>query len=99
MLVRHRFTYITWGIDLRMQVGIFDFASHSSCVDIDVRQCCWLNIPGKELGDAQTSSEYVAYNIQQLATSSVTGQVVVIGHSQGAGLTIQWALLYWPSTR
>lgn len=60
---------------------------------------CWVNFPGRSLGDLQVSAEYVAYNIGVLAKSSATGQVVTIGHSQGAGLNIQWALLYWPSTR
>lgn len=58
-----------------------------------------MNLPGNALGDAQTTAEYVAYNIKQLAPHSATGQVAVIGHSQGAGMTVQWALLYWPSTR
>ncbi|KAF7983295.1 hypothetical protein HWV62_22959 [Athelia sp. TMB] len=57
----------------------------------------WVNLPGYALGDAQTTAEYVAYNIKQLAPHSATGKVAVIGHSQGAGISIQWALLYWPS--
>lgn len=60
---------------------------------------CWINLPDRSLGDAQVSGEYVAYNIQQLAPNSATNKVIAIGHSQGAGLLIQWALLYWPSTR
>jgi len=60
---------------------------------------CWVNLPMRALGDMPTTAEYVAYNIQQLAPKSATGKVICIGHSQGAGLNIQWALLYWPSTR
>lgn len=76
---------------------------------------CWVNLPMRALGDMPTTAEYVAYNIQQLAPKSATGKVICIGHSQGAGLNIQyvlniypsprysspfrWSLLYWPSTR
>ncbi|KZP32113.1 alpha/beta-hydrolase [Athelia psychrophila] len=60
---------------------------------------CWLNNPSKGLGDAQVSSEYIAYNIPLLASKSATGRIAIVGHSQGAGLTPQWALDFWPSTR
>ncbi|KZP32125.1 alpha/beta-hydrolase [Athelia psychrophila] len=60
---------------------------------------CWLNNPSKGLGDAQVSSEYIAYNIPLLASKSATGKIAIVGHSQGAGLTPQWALDFWPSTR
>lgn len=33
------------------------------------------------------------------AKQSATGQMSIVGHSQGAGLNPQWALLFWPSTR
>lgn len=51
---------------------------------------CWIDLPGHAVGNAATTAEYVAYNIPQLAAKSATGQVFVIGHSQGAGLTIPW---------
>lgn len=51
---------------------------------------CWVELPGKALGNAATSAEYVAYNIPQLAARSATGEVFVIGHSQGGGLNIPW---------
>ncbi|KAM0756327.1 alpha/beta-hydrolase [Meredithblackwellia eburnea MCA 4105] len=60
---------------------------------------CWVTLPGRALGDAQLSAEYVAYGIQYYAPQSKTGKVTVIGHSQGAGLNVQWALTFWPSTR
>lgn len=51
------------------------------------------------MSDAQVSAEYVAYNIIQLAQKSSTGKVKVVGHSQGGGLNIPWALIFWPSAR
>lgn len=60
---------------------------------------CWIDLPFNSRNDAQHSASYVAYHIQQLAPLSATGKIVVVGHSQGAGLNIQWALLYWTSTR
>ncbi|KZP13703.1 alpha/beta-hydrolase [Athelia psychrophila] len=60
---------------------------------------CWFNNPSKGLGDAQLSSEYIAYNVPLLAKKSATGNVAFIGHSQGAGVTPQWALSFWPSIR
>ena len=45
------------------------------------------------------SAEYVAYAISSLAPRSKTGKVTAIGHSQGGGFNVQFALLYWPSTR
>jgi hypothetical protein len=55
-------------------------------------------MPGRTLGDAQVSSEYVASAIQSLYSMSGNKQILLIGHSQG-NLNIQWALNYWPSTR
>jgi len=60
---------------------------------------CWIDLPGRSLGDCEVSGEYVAYAIQYLAPQSSTGQISIIGHSQGAGINPQWALDFWPSTR
>jgi hypothetical protein len=60
---------------------------------------CWIDLPFNSRNDAQHSASYVAYHIGTLAPLSATGKIVVVGHSQGAGLNIQWALLYWTSTR
>ncbi|KAF7966598.1 hypothetical protein HWV62_37781, partial [Athelia sp. TMB] len=58
---------------------------------------CYINLPGRALENAAISAEYVAYNIQQLAKQSATGKVFTIGHSQGGGLDIPWALDFFPS--
>ncbi|GEM10681.1 lipase B [Rhodotorula toruloides] len=59
---------------------------------------CKITLPGRSLGDVQTTSEYVAFAIQNLAAHSQTGMVGIVSHSQG-GLNVQWALDFWPSYR
>ncbi|BGP34990.1 hypothetical protein JCM10296v2_006814 [Rhodotorula toruloides] len=59
---------------------------------------CEITVPGRSLGDIQTTSEYVAFAIQQLAAQSQTGKVGIVSHSQG-GLNVQWALDFWLSYR
>lgn len=60
---------------------------------------CWLNLPWKGLGDLQESAEFVAFGIKYLSSLSPASghRINVIGHSQGGGANIQWALTFWPS--
>lgn len=51
------------------------------------------------MGDSQVSGEYVANAIIQLAPQSSTGKVKVLGHSQGGGLSIPWATIFFPTAR
>ncbi|SGY40185.1 BQ5605_C003g02335 [Microbotryum silenes-dioicae] len=60
---------------------------------------CYIDLPNRSLGDAQLTAEYVVAAIKFLAPRSSTKRVAVIGHSQGAGLNIPWALQFWPSTQ
>jgi len=56
---------------------------------------CLVQLPGRALGDIQTSAEYVVYAIRSMYAA--TGQKVnIMGHSQGP-LEPRWALKYWPS--
>ncbi|GAA5920267.1 hypothetical protein JCM5296_004595 [Sporobolomyces johnsonii] len=48
---------------------------------------CYVNLPERALGDAQTSAEYVAYLTSALSSESATGKVSLISHSQGGLLT------------
>ncbi|GAA5846710.1 hypothetical protein JCM3766R1_002888 [Sporobolomyces carnicolor] len=59
---------------------------------------CYVDLPGRSIGDAQYSSEFVAYNVKDLAAKSSTKKVSLISHSQG-GLNVQWAMDFWPSYR
>ncbi|KAL8287233.1 hypothetical protein RQP46_003685 [Phenoliferia psychrophenolica] len=58
---------------------------------------CWIDLPERPLLDVQLSASYVAYAIQFLAIKSPTGQIAVIGYSQGSGINVPWALTFWPS--
>jgi hypothetical protein len=60
---------------------------------------CWVSPPNRQMADAQVGGEYVAYAINQLAPKSKTKKVKVMGHSQGGGLSIPWALIFFPSAR
>ncbi|SCZ95956.1 BZ3500_MvSof-1268-A1-R1_Chr8-1g09908 [Microbotryum saponariae] len=60
---------------------------------------CYIDLPNRSIGDAQLTAEYVVAAIKFLAPRSSTKKVAVIGHSQGAGLNIPWALQFWPSTQ
>ncbi|KAA1069762.1 hypothetical protein PGT21_032964 [Puccinia graminis f. sp. tritici] len=62
---------------------------------------CWVNLPWKGLGDIQQSAEYVAFGIKYFSSlSHASGNKInVIGHSQGSGSSIQWALTFWPSIK
>lgn len=57
-----------------------------------------IDLPNRSLTDAQLSASYVAHAIHHLAAQSSTSRISTIGHSQGAGLNIQWALQFYPST-
>ncbi|CEQ40956.1 SPOSA6832_02643 [Sporobolomyces salmonicolor] len=59
---------------------------------------CYVNLPERALGDAQTSAEYVSYLTVALSSESATGKVSLISHSQG-GLNVQWSLDFWPANR
>lgn len=76
--------YYSWSVII---IRIIHGTPHQYRIGYDI---CWVDLPGHSLGNAATSAEYVAYNIKQLASKSVTGKVFVIGHSQGAGLNIPW---------
>lgn len=60
---------------------------------------CWVSPPNRQMADCQVSGEYVAYAINHVAAQSKTGKVKVMGHSQGGGLSIPWATIFFPSAR
>lgn len=60
---------------------------------------CWLDPPNRQMADSQVSGEYVANAVMHLAPQSATGKVKLLGHSQGGGLSIPWATIFFPSAR
>ena len=60
---------------------------------------CWVSPPNRQMADSQVSGEYVAYAINYVADRSLTKKVKVLGHSQGGGLSIPWATIFFPSAR
>jgi triacylglycerol lipase len=59
---------------------------------------CMVTIPGRELGDIQTTSEYVVAAVRALRKAAPKRKVSLIGHSQGADL-IRWPVRWWPDVR
>lgn len=59
---------------------------------------CQVTMPGRTLGDAQVSAEYVAYAVHAVSHAAGGRQIAVVAHSQG-NLDTRWALTFWPSTR
>lgn len=61
------------------------------------RYWCALTMPHRTLGDIQTAGEYLVFGIRRMHHR--TGRrIAVLGHSQG-GMSMRWALRFWPDTR
>jgi len=61
------------------------------------RAWCTVTMPFHTLGDIQTAGEYLVYAIRTMH-SRAGRRVAVMGHSQG-GMSMRWALRFWPDTR
>jgi hypothetical protein len=58
---------------------------------------CAYTAPNSTLNDIQTSGEYLVYAIR--TEYALAGRrIAVMGHSQG-GMSMRWALRFWPDTR
>jgi pimeloyl-ACP methyl ester carboxylesterase len=58
---------------------------------------CSISPPHYTLGDIQVAGEYLVYAIR--AMSQLSGRrIAILGHSQG-GMSMRWALRFWPDTR
>jgi triacylglycerol esterase/lipase EstA (alpha/beta hydrolase family) len=58
---------------------------------------CAFNPPDYALGDIQTTGEYLVYAIRTM--HQLAGRpIAILGHSQG-GMSMRWALRFWPDTR
>jgi hypothetical protein len=61
------------------------------------RAWCTVTMPFHTLGDIQTAGEYLVYAIRTMH-SYAGRRIAVMGHSQG-GMSMRWALRFWPDTR
>jgi hypothetical protein len=61
------------------------------------RYWCWVTMPDHTLQDIQRSGEFLVHAIRTM--HAATGRrIAVMGHSQG-GMSMRWALRFWPDTR
>lgn len=58
---------------------------------------CAYTAPYHTLGDIPTSGEYLVYAIRTMYARSGR-RIDILGHSQG-GMSMRWALRFWPDTR
>ncbi len=65
--------------------------------DAQKRPYCMLDMPKHTLGDIQVAGEYLVNAIRTVRAMS-TRDIGIIGHSQG-GMSMRWALRFWPDTR
>jgi hypothetical protein len=61
------------------------------------RPWCDVTMPDHTLGDIQVAGEYLVYAIRTMHAMAHR-RVAVLGHSQG-GMSMRWALRFWPDTR
>ncbi|MDQ6606375.1 MAG: GPI inositol-deacylase, partial [Actinomycetota bacterium] len=58
---------------------------------------CAYTAPHSTLDNIETSGEYLVYAIRTM--HALAGRrIAVMGHSQG-GMSMRWALRFWPDTR
>jgi hypothetical protein len=58
---------------------------------------CQVTMPQRTLGDIQVAAEYLVNAIRTMHARSGR-RIAVMGHSQG-GMSMRWALRFWPDTR
>ena len=61
------------------------------------RPWCAIHMPSHTLGDIQVSGEYLVHAIRTMRAKS-NRKIAILGHSQG-GMSMRWALRFWPDTR
>lgn len=59
---------------------------------------CVVTYPERGFGDMQRSAEYVVVAVHEAASISPSGEVDLVGHSQGATMP-RWAVKHWPSVQ
>lgn len=61
------------------------------------RPWCAVTMPYRTLGGIQTAGEYLVHAIRVMHARAGR-RIAVLGHSQG-GMSMRWALRFWPDTR
>jgi hypothetical protein len=61
------------------------------------RYWCWVTMPDRTLQDIQRSGEFLVHAIRTMHAAAGR-RIAVLGHSQG-GMSMRWALRFWPDTR
>jgi hypothetical protein len=61
------------------------------------RYWCWVEMPEHTLQDIQRSGEFLVHAIRTMYAEAGR-RIAVMGHSQG-GMSMRWALRFWPDTR
>jgi hypothetical protein len=61
------------------------------------RAWCAVTMPYDTLGDIQVAGEYLVYAIRTMHAAAHR-RIAILGHSQG-GMSMRWALRFWPDTR
>src|SRR4051794_30892331 len=61
------------------------------------RPWCAVTMPYNTLGDIQTAGEYLVHAIRA-EYALAHRRIAILGHSQG-GMSMRWALRFWPDTR
>jgi hypothetical protein len=71
--------------------------NYERAFDAQGRAWCAVTMPFHTLGDIQTAGEYLVYAIRTMYAVAHR-RIAVLGHSQG-GMSMRWALRFWPDTR
>ncbi|MCW2856739.1 MAG: lipase [Marmoricola sp.] len=71
--------------------------NYERAFDAQGRAWCAITMPFHTLGDIQTAGEYLVYAIRTMHARAGR-RIAVMGHSQG-GMSMRWALRFWPDTR
>jgi hypothetical protein len=61
------------------------------------RAWCAVTMPHHTLGDIQIAGEYLVFAIRHMFHAAHR-RIAILGHSQG-GMSMRWALRWWPDTR
>jgi hypothetical protein len=71
--------------------------NYERAFDAQQRAWCAITMPFHTLGDIQTAGEYLVHAIRTMYAHAGR-RIAVMGHSQG-GMSMRWALRFWPDTR